>query len=80
MKTIAFHNLGCKVNAYETDVMMQNLQKKGWKIVPFDGKADVYLFPPGGDALVVHDVEIVEGLELDIRERFYAWCDKGEPV
>lgn len=45
-----------------------------------DGKADVYLFPPGGDALVVHDVEIVEGLELDIRERFYAWCDKGEPV
>ena len=43
MKTIAFHNLGCKVNAYETDVMMQNLQKKGWKIVPFDGKADVYV-------------------------------------
>ena len=24
--------------------------------------------------------QIVEGLELDIRERFYAWCDKGEPV
>ena len=43
MKTIAFHNLGCKVNAYETDVMMQNLQKKGWQVVPFDQSADVYV-------------------------------------
>ena len=43
MKTIAFHNLGCKVNAYETDVMMQNLQKKGWQVVPFDQPADVYV-------------------------------------
>lgn len=46
----------------------------------FDGVADVYLFPPGGDALVVQNVEITEGLELDIREHFYMWCDKGEPV
>lgn len=43
MRTIAFHNLGCKVNAYETDAMMQNLQKKGWRIVPFDERADVYV-------------------------------------
>ena len=43
MKTIALHNLGCKVNAYEFDVMQQNLIENGFKIVPFDEKADVYL-------------------------------------
>lgn len=43
MKKIAFHNLGCKVNSYETDVMMQKLQEKGYRIVPFDQVADVYI-------------------------------------
>ena len=33
MKTVAFHNLGCKVNAYEFEMMQQNIQKAGWKIV-----------------------------------------------
>ena len=43
MKTIAFHNLGCKVNSYELDVMLQILREKGYEIVPFDQKADVYV-------------------------------------
>ena len=43
MKTIAFHNLGCKVNAYELDVMQQIAQNKGYEIVQFDQKADVYV-------------------------------------
>ena len=43
MKSIALHNLGCKVNSYEMDVMQQILQKKGYKIVPFDEKADIYI-------------------------------------
>ena len=43
MKTIAFHNLGCKVNSYELDVMQQIMQEKGYEIVPFDKKADVYV-------------------------------------
>ncbi|MBR6094687.1 MAG: tRNA (N(6)-L-threonylcarbamoyladenosine(37)-C(2))-methylthiotransferase MtaB [Lachnospiraceae bacterium] len=43
MKTIAFHNLGCKVNSYELDVMQQNTQKNGWKVVNFDQKSDVYV-------------------------------------
>lgn len=43
MKTIALHNLGCKVNAYEFDVMQQKLTENGFKIVPFDEIADVYL-------------------------------------
>ena len=43
MKTVAFHNLGCKVNSYELDLMQQNIQRKGWHIVDFDQKADVYV-------------------------------------
>ncbi len=43
MKSVAFHNLGCKTNAYETDVMQQELEQHGYKIVPFDGIADIYV-------------------------------------
>lgn len=43
MKSVAFHNLGCKVNGYEMDFMQQILQEKGYKIVPFDAKADIYI-------------------------------------
>jgi len=43
MKSVAFHNLGCKVNAYEMEVMQQILQESGYRIVPFDSKADVYI-------------------------------------
>lgn len=43
MKSVALHNLGCKVNAYEMDVMQQMLQEKGYKIVPFDADADIYI-------------------------------------
>lgn len=43
MKSVAFHNLGCKVNSYELDVMQQMLQENGYKVVPFDQAADVYI-------------------------------------
>ena len=43
MESIALHNLGCKVNGYEMDVMQQILREKGYKIVPFDEKADIYI-------------------------------------
>ncbi len=43
MKSVALHNLGCKVNAYELDVMQQFLQKEGYEIVNFSQKADVYI-------------------------------------
>ena len=43
MKSVALHNLGCKVNAYEIDVMQQLLLESGYKIVPFDEIADVYI-------------------------------------
>ena len=34
MKSVALHNLGCKVNSYEIDVMQQRLQESGYVIVP----------------------------------------------
>lgn len=43
MKSVALHNLGCKVNAYEMDVMQQMLQEKGYRIVSFDEAADIYI-------------------------------------
>lgn len=43
MPKAAFHNLGCKVNAYETEAMQQQLAQRGYEIVPFDEKADVYI-------------------------------------
>lgn len=43
MKNVALHNLGCKVNSYEIEVMQQILQEKGYNIVPFDQIADIYI-------------------------------------
>ncbi len=43
MKKIAFHNLGCKVNAYETEAMLQQMESRGYQVVPFEEKADVYV-------------------------------------
>ncbi len=43
MKKAALHNLGCKVNAYETEAMQQMLEAAGYEIVPFNEKADVYV-------------------------------------
>ncbi|MGF0018131.1 tRNA (N(6)-L-threonylcarbamoyladenosine(37)-C(2))-methylthiotransferase MtaB [Sporofaciens sp. SGI.106] len=43
MKKAALHNLGCKVNAYETEAMQQMLEENGYEIVPFKEGADVYI-------------------------------------
>ena len=43
MRKAALHNLGCKVNAYETEAMQQLLEENGYEIVPFEEKADVYI-------------------------------------
>lgn len=43
MKKAALHNLGCKVNAYETEAMQELLEENGYEIVPFHEKADVYI-------------------------------------
>lgn len=43
MKKATLHNLGCKVNAYETEAMQHLLEEAGYEIVPFTQKADVYV-------------------------------------
>ena len=42
-KKAALHNLGCKVNAYETEAMQQLLEQAGYEIVPFEPGADLYV-------------------------------------
>lgn len=43
IKKIALHNLGCKVNAYETQAMEELLLGAGYEIVPFKEGADAYI-------------------------------------
>ena len=43
MRKAALHNLGCKVNAYETESMRRILTEAGYEIVPFEEPADVYV-------------------------------------
>ena len=40
---VALHNLGCKVNAYETEAMQEMLENHGYEIVPFKEGADIYI-------------------------------------
>lgn len=42
-KTVAFCTLGCKVNQYETNAMMQSFIEAGYEIVDFEEKADIYV-------------------------------------
>ena len=43
MKTIASHTLGCKVNQYDTQAMLELFQADGYQVVSMDQPADVYL-------------------------------------
>lgn len=43
MKTIAAHTLGCKVNQYDTQAMLELFQQAGYEPVPISAPADVYL-------------------------------------
>ena len=42
-KRVAFHNLGCKVNSYELDIMRQILRDQGFEEVSFQEQADIYV-------------------------------------
>lgn len=41
--TVAFYTLGCKVNTYETEFLMNEFTKRNYKIISFDDKADIYV-------------------------------------
>jgi len=40
---VAFYTLGCKVNSYETEVLINNFKKRNYEIVPFEEQADIYI-------------------------------------
>ena len=40
---VAFHNLGCKVNSYETEAMLEKMLRQGYVSVPFEEEADIYV-------------------------------------
>lgn len=43
MKRAAFYTLGCKVNQYETEAMIESFEKSGYEIVDYSEYADVYI-------------------------------------
>lgn len=43
MPTIAVHTLGCKVNQYDSEAMLESFEKAGYESVSFERDADVYL-------------------------------------
>ena len=43
MRTIAVHTLGCKVNQYDSEAMLECFERAGYAAVEFSGDADVYL-------------------------------------
>ena len=40
---VAFYTLGCKVNTYESEVLMNKFKKEGYEIVDFDDISDIYV-------------------------------------
>lgn len=42
-RKVAFYTLGCKVNQYETNAMIQQFQEHGYELVDFEEKADIYI-------------------------------------
>jgi len=40
---VAFHTLGCKVNQYDTQAMLERFVQRGYDVVEFDEEADVYV-------------------------------------
>ncbi len=43
MKKVAFLTLGCKVNLYDTEAMQELFAQRGYDIVDFEEKADIYI-------------------------------------
>ena len=43
MNRIAVHTLGCKVNQYDSEAMLELFEQAGYTPVPFEAEAEVYL-------------------------------------
>jgi len=42
-KKVAFKTLGCRLNQFETDALVTDFHKAGYRVVPFSEPADVYV-------------------------------------
>ena len=40
---VALQNIGCKLNHYEIEALKHGFDRRGYEIVPFDAKADIYV-------------------------------------
>ena len=67
-KRAALHNLGCKVNAYETEAMRQLLEEDGYEIVPFE---------PGADVYVINTCTVTNIADRKSRQKNESGCDRG---
>ncbi|MBR6184723.1 MAG: tRNA (N(6)-L-threonylcarbamoyladenosine(37)-C(2))-methylthiotransferase MtaB [Clostridia bacterium] len=43
MPSVAFHTLGCKVNQYDSQAMLEKFAQAGYELRDFDQRADVYV-------------------------------------
>ncbi len=43
MNTVGLYTLGCKVSQYETEAITEAFEKEGFRVVPFEDGADVYV-------------------------------------
>nr|WP_302597776.1 tRNA (N(6)-L-threonylcarbamoyladenosine(37)-C(2))-methylthiotransferase MtaB [uncultured Cellulosilyticum sp.] len=43
MRKVAFYTLGCKVNQYDTEAVLENFKSAGYEVVDFSEYADVYV-------------------------------------
>ena len=41
--TVAFYTLGCKVNQYETNLMIKQFEDNNFEVINFEDKADIYV-------------------------------------
>ncbi len=42
-RTVGLATVGCKLNQYETEGIAERLEERGFRVVPFDGPADLYV-------------------------------------
>ena len=66
-KTVAFITLGCKVNQYETNGMVQKFLENGYKLVDNTEKADIYVIKNelGKQILLPGIKDVIKEIDVD---------------
>lgn len=66
---VGFYSLGCKVNAYETEYVINEFKKRGYEIVSFDDYADIY---------VVNTCSVTNASDVKSRKILRSACHKNK--